>query len=273
MAATDKITLTKEKETLLIPLYGKAIESGRKTPILVDPHAVQIINQINYDFSALRIPGKTNIMMCLRAKLMDNFTKDFLAAHPNTRVLHLGCGLDSRYFRIQNKGVDWFDVDFPEVIELKKLFFKETEHYQMVSSSVTDKEWIQRLPLGNGSNLVLAEGLFMYLAEADIKELLKRLKDKLGSYTLIFDAFSSITVKKIAKHPSIKKTGAVIQWGVDDPHELENWGIGVKFLREVPFTDNPELEHLALPIKAMFKLANRFSLVKKAQRILVYEVF
>jgi O-methyltransferase involved in polyketide biosynthesis len=41
-------------------------------------------------------------------------------------ALHLGCGLDSRYYRINNSKVDWYDVDFKEVIEMRKLFFEET---------------------------------------------------------------------------------------------------------------------------------------------------
>lgn len=270
--STAKITLTQEKETMLIPLYGKAIESKRKSPILVDPHAVKMIEQVDYDFSTLKIPEKTNIMMCLRAKLIDNFTKDFLSKHRQTMALHLGCGLDSRYFRIQNSAVDWYDVDFQEVIDLKKHFFQDMNHYHMIASSVTEEEWIEKLPAGKENNLVIAEGLLMYLREPDIKLLFERLKHKLGSYTLIFDAFNSYTVKKMIKHPSLKKTGASIHWGVDDLHELENWGLGLRLLQEEYFTDNPELEHLAFPVKTMFKLANGFKMAKTAQRLLVYEV-
>jgi len=62
------ITLDKEKETLLVPLYGKAMETQKKTPILYDAKAVEIIEKIDYDFKSLKIPGKTNTMICLRAK-------------------------------------------------------------------------------------------------------------------------------------------------------------------------------------------------------------
>lgn len=277
VVSTEKIALTQEKETMLIPLYVKAIESKKKSPILEDPHAVKMIEQIDYDFSTLKIPEKTNIMMCLRAKLIDNFTQDFLSEHRQAVALHLGCGLDSRYFRIKNNAldryaVDWYDVDFPEVIDLKKHFFKDSDHYHMIASSVTEKEWIDKLPARKEKNLVIAEGLLMYLREQDIKLLFERLKHKLGSYTIIFDAFNSYTVKKMVNHPSLKKTGATIQLGVDDPHELENWGLGLRLLQQMYFTDNPELEHLTFPVKAMFKLANGFSIVKNAQRILVYEV-
>lgn len=54
----DKIVLTGEKETLLIPLYGKAKEFEKNNPILIDRKAVEIVNQIDYNFSSLRIPKK-----------------------------------------------------------------------------------------------------------------------------------------------------------------------------------------------------------------------
>ncbi|MDD5017237.1 MAG: class I SAM-dependent methyltransferase, partial [Eubacteriales bacterium] len=137
----DKIVLTQEKETLLIPLFGKSKESHKPTPVLFDKKAVEILNRIDYDFASLKIPEKTNIMMCIRAKMMDGFAKDFLAEKTDCAALHLGCGLDSRYARIENHTVDWYDVDFEEVIALRRHFYKETATYHLVASSVTQPEW------------------------------------------------------------------------------------------------------------------------------------
>jgi len=135
----DKITLTEEKETLLIPLYGKAKESEKKHPIIIDRKAVEIVNQIDYDFRSLKIPEKTNTMMSLRAKLIDNFVKNFLKENNESIAMHLGCGLDSRYERINNGDVDWYDVDFEDVIDIRRHFYEETDNYHLIASSVTEK--------------------------------------------------------------------------------------------------------------------------------------
>jgi O-methyltransferase involved in polyketide biosynthesis len=43
------------------------------------------------------------------------------AAHPGAVVLHLGCGLDSRVFRVDPAaGHRWHHLDFPDVIEVKR---------------------------------------------------------------------------------------------------------------------------------------------------------
>lgn len=106
----DKIVLDEVKETLFTPLFGKAKENQNDSPILIDRKAAEIISQIDYNFSSLKIPKETNMIMCLRAKLIDNYVKKFLKGNFESVALHLGCGLDSRYDRIGNGDVDWYDI-------------------------------------------------------------------------------------------------------------------------------------------------------------------
>ncbi|MDD4032013.1 MAG: class I SAM-dependent methyltransferase [Bacteroidales bacterium] len=266
------ITLQKEKETLLIPLYGKALESKKKSPVLFDAKAIEIIENINYDFSSLKIPGKTNTMMCLRAKLFDNFTSAFLKSRNNSVVIHLGCGLDSRYNRINNLEVDWYDLDYEEVIDLRQSFYQESEKYHLIASSVTKSEWIKRIPVSAENYLVIAEGLFMYLKEDEIKELLHLIKQRVGNYTLIFDTYSVYTAKRVKNHPSIKKTGAKIYWGIDKPDKLRDWDKEIIFNKEILFTSNEELDKLGYATKLIYKIAHLFPIARNAQRILVFQV-
>ena len=175
------LTLDNEKETLLIPLYGKAIESRKKRPVLIDYKAAEIVENINFDFDSLKIPSKTSTMMCLRAKLFDNFAGKFLSENHEIIAIHLGCGLDSRYYRINTPNVDWYDLDYKEVIDIRAKFFPETEKYHMIPSSVTELEWLKKVPVSKKQYIVIAEGLFMYLRENEIKELLMAIKRELES--------------------------------------------------------------------------------------------
>jgi O-methyltransferase involved in polyketide biosynthesis len=45
-----KITMDKEKGTLLVPLVCRARENEKDRPILSDPMAVQLTRRIDYDF-------------------------------------------------------------------------------------------------------------------------------------------------------------------------------------------------------------------------------
>src|SRR3989304_806071 len=135
MNEKTKITLTPEQETLLIPLYTKA-QPGN--PLFFDPKAQDIHNQMDYDFTKLRVPYKTVILVCQRAKKLDAVTSDFLAEHPGGVVLHLGCGLDGRFWRVDDGRVEWYDLDMPPVIELRQRFYPASERYHTLASSVTD---------------------------------------------------------------------------------------------------------------------------------------
>ena len=62
-------------------------------------------------------------------------------------MLHLGCGLDSRFFRLDpGPGVEWYDVDYPDVAELRRQLYPGREHYHVVAASVTDPAWLADVP-------------------------------------------------------------------------------------------------------------------------------
>ena len=118
-----KIQFTKEKETLLATLYGRALESRSANPILRDEMAEDAVRRIDYDFDRLKVD---TLSIAMRARQFDLWTAEFLGGHPNAVVLHLGCGLDSRVFRLDpSPAVSWFDVDFPDVIELRRRLYPQ----------------------------------------------------------------------------------------------------------------------------------------------------
>ena len=269
MDVKSKITLTPEQETLLISLFARA-QPGKL--LFFDPKAQEILDQVDYDFSKLKVPYKTVVLICQRVKKLDAVTRDFLAEYPDGIVLHLGCGLDARFWRVDNERVDWYDLDMLPVIELRKQFFPEDSRYHLIVSSVTDLKWVDTVDAAGRPVLVVAEGLLMYLSEADVKRLVLRLREAFPSCRLVADVFSQMTARSATRHPSLKKTGARIGWGIDDPHELEMWAQGIRLLEEWYFTQDPDLERLSLGYRLAYKLAGAFSTVRRAHRIVYYQL-
>ena len=264
-----KITLTPEQETLLIPLYAKA-QPGN--PLFFDPKAQDILGRVDYDFSRLRVPYKTVVLVCQRAKKLDAVAKTFLAGPVNGVVLHLGCGLDSRLQRIDNGQVEWYELDMPPVIDLRRQFFAERERYHLIASSVTDLAWMDTVAAAGRPVLVVAEGLLMYLGEADVKRLFLRLREGFPGCRLIADVFSRLTARSASRHLSLKQTGASIGWGIDDPREAEGWAHGIRLLEEWYFTQDPDLDRLSLGYRLAYKLAGAFKIVQRAHRIVYYQL-
>jgi len=267
----EKVTLTEEAETLLIPVWVRARETGRPDPILRDPDAVALVQRLDYDFAKLKVPNQTHITVCMRAKQMDHWVRDFLASHPGAVVLHCGCGLDTRFDRIDDGRVVWFDLDLPQVVDLRRRFFEETDRYQMLASSVTELEWVDRIPTGHPVMLV-AEGLFMYIREEDLQALVRKLAASFPGCEIAFDAFSTLTARNVGRHPSLRKTGARIHWGIDDPRALEAWAEGIALLEEWCFTQSEDVAKTGFYPRTMFRIAGLFAAARRAHRLLRYRL-
>lgn len=263
-----KVRLKEEMETLLIPLYGRAQMSSRG--LFHDSFAEQAVRSVDYDFSRLRIQEKTQVMLSIRGAQIDAFAADFLNEHPGSTVVYLGCGLDARFQRMGEPDVlFWHDLDFPQVIDIKRQLYPQTERYRTIPSSVTDWDWMERVETDEKPVLVIAEGLLMYLSGEDVQSLFLKLRDTFGDVTFVFDAYSRLTAKQAGKHPSLKKTGAKIQWGVDRPGEMEAFGEGISHVKTVYLTDERATCVLPKKYRTLFRLADRFQTAREAHRIFV----
>jgi len=269
MSTAAKVTLTPEQKTLLITLYAKAQPDN---PLLFDPMAQDILDRMDYDFARLRVPYKTVVLVCQRAKKLDAVTRAFLTDHRDSVVLQLGCGLDTRFWRVDDGHVTWYDLDMPPVIDLRRHFFTETERYHMIASSVTDLGWMDAVSSDGRPVVVVAEGLLMYLDEANVRRLVLRLHETFPGCRLVADVFSRLTARSAKGHPSLRSTGATIGWGIDDSRELESWAPGIRLLEEWHFSDDPELGRLSLGYRVAYRLAGAFRMVRQAHRIVYYQL-
>lgn len=162
--------LNNESKTLFIPLLGKAVMS-KDNIFLSDPKAEEIISKIDYKFASLRQSKWLSMFMSLRAMLIDELCNKYILEHPNVTVIHLGCGLDSRCLRVNQNYGFWYDIDYENVIDIRKQFYDIDSKYKMIGSSVIDFKWLEKID--NSENiLVVMEGLTMYLSEEEMKELI-----------------------------------------------------------------------------------------------------
>jgi O-methyltransferase involved in polyketide biosynthesis len=237
----QKIRLPKEKETYLATLYGKALDAAVKDSILDDRFAADAAARIDYDFKELKLPNGGEITLPMRAWHFDQWTRAFLAANPEATVLHLGCGLDTRVYRIDpGPKVRWFDVDYPDVIALREQLYPERDGYHPIGSSVTDFAWLDAIP-GDTPVLVVAEGLVMYLPEQDGTALFRRITEQFSSGQIAFDGYSGSMVRLVSRLATVRGAKVELVWGVDDPHDLEQQVPKLHLVESIEFLTMPEL--------------------------------
>ncbi|WP_439385606.1 class I SAM-dependent methyltransferase [Amycolatopsis lexingtonensis] len=221
----EKVHFTEEKATMLATLYGRALDSREADPVLGDKAADEAVRQIDYDFAKLGITRDSAVSIVLRAKPIDGWAADFLSRHPDAVVLHLGCGMDTRFQRLAPPAtVHWYDVDYPEVVELREKLYAPAPNHTNIGTSVTDFGWLDQVPADRPA-LIVAEGLTMYLTPEDGTELIRRLVAKFPSGELVCDVFSKLGIKAQKLNTPVRRAKATLRWGVDDPHELERYGL------------------------------------------------
>ncbi|MDH2429998.1 class I SAM-dependent methyltransferase [Sphaerisporangium sp. TRM90804] len=223
-----RLQLTGEKATMLGTLYGRALDAESAHPILNDTMARDAVRAIDFDFRETGLRQGDQVTVALRAEHLDTWTRQFLDAHPEAVVLHLGCGLDTRVYRVDpGPGVRWFDVDYPEVVELRRELYPPREGYEVIGSSVTDPAWFARVP-GDRPVLVVAEGLTMYLRAEEGKALLRRIVGHFPSGQIVFDGFSTRGIRMQKINRIVRKAKATLYWGIDDAAELEAAAAGLR---------------------------------------------
>ncbi|MGP4015446.1 class I SAM-dependent methyltransferase [Saccharopolyspora sp. 5N708] len=268
---TEQIRLTGAQQTLLGPLYARALDSRRPDPVLGDETANQLLDRIDFNFRSLHLGSGDLITVTMRAKQLDDWVAEYLAEHPDAVVLHLACGLDSRAFRLKvPAGVHWYDVDMPDVIELRnRLYPEQPENYRTIATSVTERDWLEEIPMGRPT-LVVAEGLVMYLTEADGLDLLRRLVERFEVGEMMFDAALPWTVPAARFSWFLQRTGARFHWGIGDPHTVELHVPGLRLRQELPLLDLPGVAKLEPANRAIAKVMHAIPPVRNALRLLRY---
>lgn len=226
-------------ETLLIPLCYRAVEARQPDPLVRDPRAQEIIDRLRVDPAHLKWRPAQQTFAMLRARQFDRWARAFLARHSAVTVVEIGCGLDARFDRLDDGQVQWVDLDLPEVINLRSGFFTDTNRRRMLAHSVFQIDWMDGIPPAK-AYLFLAEGVFPYFEEDEVKRVLIALADRFPGGELVIDTLSPFMVHASAVMPSFRGYQARPRWGVSDPLAIETWNSGLTLLESYKYFDQPE---------------------------------
>jgi O-methyltransferase involved in polyketide biosynthesis len=261
------IDLKEEKSTLFITLCAKAMDYRSPHSILHDKAADDLLRRLAIDPS--KYQGFGHEIIVVRARQLDEWTVDFLQKNDNAVVLNLGCGLDTRYIRIQPPAsVDWYDLDYPDVIALRKEYYSMSMNYHMIASSVTDAGWMDGLPR-HRPVMIVAEGLLEYLESDAVKTLLHRLTEHFPHGRMAFDVMSSFAIK--SGQAKLKENfGAVHKWAVDRLPEVDKLNPGMQRMAAISPFSFSSTRGLPFGRRGMFALLGLAPAFRNMLRVLCY---
>ena len=265
----QKVSLSGAPETMLGTLYLRAKAGTLANPVLVDRHAAAAVERLDYDFGRLRLDNRDPNTVAIRAVSIDRRVRDLVAARPDRTVLHLGCGLDSRGLRMDlPPSVEWYDVDFPEVIDLRRKLYEQTERHHTIASSVTDPALFDSIT-GDRRVLVVAEGLTMYLDPQEGLALLRRITERFPAGDLICDVQGELAVRfaNVLNSP-VRAANAKLRWAIGSGAELVNAVPGLALDEELTFFEVPGLERLPASYRALVRAMGHIPALRRMALIL-----
>ena len=265
---TDTMTITlpaftPAQESLFLTLGGRALDSRLPHPFLGDTMADEILTQVGYDlakFPALTrklLDPKTKVFdIAVRAKRLDELVRQFVARHPDGIVLDLGAGLDDRMFRVDPPPtVDWYDIDFPEVIAVRRQVLPQPTNAHTIGADLTDPHWLDDVP-NHRPAVIVADGLVVFLTQEDFVSLLNRLSSHFPSGELAFNLYTTYAVWAVKHLPGMAViAGGVANPGFNEPRQPERWVDGLKLIEEIFLTRASEVSELPPIVRLTSRLA------------------
>lgn len=236
--------LTDAQETLLLPLWARAMEHRNAHPIVQDSFAVQLVDTIDYDFEKLRGQESRFVGFCIRSSIFDRLAQERLAQFPDTTVVEMGAGLDTRFDRIDNGRLRWFDIDLPAVTDLRKELFSPDERRKLITGSISEHDTFDAIPPSSDPPLFIAEGVLYFLTKAQVLELLLFLADRYPGCSIVLDAQSPFFLwYSNLLHPL---RSSKLTWSLGSVSQLTHVDSRIQVTKYVGFGDAPYYSSQAL---------------------------
>ncbi|MFT4041997.1 MAG: class I SAM-dependent methyltransferase [Gordonia sp. (in: high G+C Gram-positive bacteria)] len=262
MTEKANVDLRGAAKTMLTTLYLKALDADLERPVLGDQFAKDAVSRLDFDWSELGVTAKWAPIVTVRTALYDAWTREFLAAHPKATVIHIGCGLDARVFRLDpGTDVTWFDADFPDVIALREHIYPTRPGYHLLKTSATDPSWLNTIPTDNPV-LFLAEGISMYLTEEEGTTLLRRVIERFSTGEIQIDFYNWLAIKTQKVHMLNRRSGSTLHWAVNRPEDVLSQVPGLRHIADTTLFDAPTFAR----VQGAFRTADKVSKVAPPAR-------
>ena len=195
-------------------------------PVCGDTYAKLFMNEdglrILETFKDETRPNASNVA---RHRIIDDLLRRELLSSPNLSIVIIGAGFDSRAYRL-NGGM-WVELDEPQVITYKNDRLPASEctnelHRIAIDFSTDSLEEKLSAFAGPTPVVIVIEGVFMYLEEATIRQLLQTLHRLFPQHKLICDLMNSKFFEKYGRtiHEKLTGMGATFKFTAGDPEEV-----------------------------------------------------
>ena len=207
-------------DTLFIPLTARIYISKRFPEYFYDPKCLELETKIPPELLVKKSNQYQQFANVSCSFNMDRIVRKFIEDNGKANIVNLGCGLETNYWRINDPRATFYELDFPEVIENRRMVLGESEKDVLLPYSLLDLRWTERVD-ASIPTLLTARGVFEYLHIEEVIQFLLDVREKLPHAEVVFDCPNSKGIGYTNRY--VKKTGnasALIHFYVDDARQF-----------------------------------------------------
>ncbi|MBR3140892.1 MAG: class I SAM-dependent methyltransferase [Methanobrevibacter sp.] len=208
------------EDTLFIPLTARVNISKMFPEYFHDSKALEMENLVKDKQIEKKSSQYTMMASVARSYNLDQMTQEYIDQHDKCNIVNLGVGLETSYFRINRKNSHYFEVDLPDVIELRKSYIGIGENEKFIKGDLFKLDWCNELDTSLPT-LLIVSGVFQYFHEEEILEFIRKSKNIFGNAELIFDATNKFGIRY--SNIYVKRTGnksALMHFYIKNPMEF-----------------------------------------------------
>ncbi|MDO5338142.1 MAG: class I SAM-dependent methyltransferase [Eubacteriales bacterium] len=262
----EKVNIQGVPETMLQTLFARAAHSQKRDHKFYDKKAIEIVKQLDYDFSKAEKDAAMSSGVIARTILLDRMVGAFLEENLDVTVVNIACGLDTRVYRLDNGQVRWYNLDLPEVIEIRRRFLYEQGRISTIAKSAMDESWASEIEDPTGRVLVVIEGLVMYLTETDVRKILSIICSRFKHAEIIMETMNPFIMRHM-KEKSIEASKARFTWGLKNGKELERMSPELTWIKDVSLVEGLKelypIYHVLGRIRPVRNISNKLVILRK----------
>ena len=207
------------QETALVTLAIRASETARPNPRIVDKKAKEIIDTLGVDVSKYD-PFLSHEGVVARTIMFANTLRGLVTRFPDALCVNLGCGFDDKFSQVDNGKIEWYDVDLPDQIAVRRKVFEDRPRCTMLEGDALDGAWTSTLPHDRSASIIVMEGVLEYFTKEQTATCLHMLCNSFVHGYLVAEMNSMFMVKHSKQHDAIKNTNATFKWGTKSGAEF-----------------------------------------------------
>jgi methyltransferase (TIGR00027 family) len=176
--ASSEGEITQVSDTALMVAACRAHETALEDAFLCDPFAARLAGERGLAIlRALPHSDVAQIGLAIRARFVDEVLLEALRDNAITTVLSVGCGLDTRPWRLDlQRSLRWIEIDFADVLDYKdRLMSGEMPRCRRERLTIDLNDPVQRRAMyeanGSAPALMITEGLLLYLPATTVEAL------------------------------------------------------------------------------------------------------